>query len=139
MSFLNGFPPTAVALIRDAQALQSAAETAPPLRGPGTYRFSGFCTTCLACRQYYSNRLTQQRISLINPGHGAGPASGFWVKEEADPRGAGLINASIAWSIELTSDSAVSEWSGQAVNCHTEEDAVFDGPLMELTLIAPAE
>ena len=80
-------------------------------------------------------------------GHGAGPAIGFWDNQDADPRGAGLINENTAWSIELTSYSAVPEWGGQVVDFRTEEDAFFDGRevrfldgrQMELTLIAPAD
>jgi Xaa-Pro aminopeptidase len=60
-------------------------------------------------------------------GHGAGPAIGFWDNQDADPRGAGLINANTAWSIELTSYNAVPEWGGQIVDFRTEEDAFFDG------------
>ena len=80
-------------------------------------------------------------------GHGAGPAIGFWDNQDADPRGAGLINANTAWSIELTSYSAVPEWGGQVVDFRTEEDAFFDGREVrfldgrqrELTLIDPAD
>ncbi len=60
-------------------------------------------------------------------GHGAGPAIGFWDKQNADPRGSGLIRADTAWSIELTSYAAVPEWGGQRVDFRTEEDAFFDG------------
>ncbi len=60
-------------------------------------------------------------------GHGAGPAIGFWDNQDADPRGAGPINANTAWSIELTSYNAVPEWGGQVVDFRTEEDAFFDG------------
>lgn len=60
-------------------------------------------------------------------GHGAGPAIGFWDNQDSDPRGAGLINANTAWSIELTSYNAVPEWGGQIVDFRTEEDAFFDG------------
>lgn len=80
-------------------------------------------------------------------GHGAGPAIGFWDNQDADPRGAGLINANTAWSIELTSYSAVPEWDGQMVDFRTEEDAFFDGQEVrfldgrqtQLTLIAPTD
>lgn len=80
-------------------------------------------------------------------GHGAGPAIGFWDNQDADPRGAGRINANTAWSIELTSYNAVPEWGGQMVDFRTEEDAFFDGETVrlldgrqtELTLIAPAQ
>ncbi|WP_300530432.1 M24 family metallopeptidase [Maricaulis sp.] len=60
-------------------------------------------------------------------GHGAGPAIGFWDNQDPDPRGAGQVNANTAWSIELTSYSAVPEWGGQRVDFRTEEDAYFDG------------
>lgn len=60
-------------------------------------------------------------------GHGAGPSIGFWDNQNADPRGAGPIRANTAWSIELTSYSAVPEWGGQKVDFRTEEDAFFDG------------
>lgn len=60
-------------------------------------------------------------------GHGAGPAIGFWDNQQADPRGAGPIHANTAWSIELTTYSAVPEWGGQRVDFRTEENAFFDG------------
>jgi Xaa-Pro aminopeptidase len=60
-------------------------------------------------------------------GHGAGPSIGFWDNQNADPRGEGLITANTAWSIELTTYSAVPEWGGQRVDFRTEEDAFFDG------------
>lgn len=60
-------------------------------------------------------------------GHGAGPSIGFWDNQKADPRGAGPIRANTAWSIELTSYTAVPEWGGQKVDFRTEEDAFFDG------------
>lgn len=77
-------------------------------------------------------------------GHGAGPAIGFWDNQNGDPRGAGAVNANTAWSIELTSYSAVPEWGGQRVDFRTEEDAYYDGETVrfldgrqtELTLIA---
>lgn len=60
-------------------------------------------------------------------GHGAGPAIGFWDNQAPDPRGAGAIRPSTAWSIELTTYAAVPEWGGQRVDFRTEEDAFFDG------------
>ena len=60
-------------------------------------------------------------------GHGAGPSIGFWDNQNADPRGSGPIRANTAWSIELTSYTAVPEWGGQRVDFRTEEDAFFDG------------
>lgn len=63
-------------------------------------------------------------------GHGAGPAIGFWDNQQADPRGAGLIHANTAWSIELTSYAAVPEWGGQRVDFRSEENAFFDGKTM---------
>jgi Xaa-Pro aminopeptidase len=77
-------------------------------------------------------------------GHGAGPAIGFWDNQNGDQRGAGPVNANTAWSIELTSYSAVPEWGGQRVDFRTEEDAYYDGETVrfldgrqtELTLIA---
>lgn len=77
-------------------------------------------------------------------GHGAGPAIGFWDNQNGDPRGAGPVNANTAWSIELTSYSAVPEWGGQRVDFRTEEDAYYDGETVrfldgrqtQLTLIA---
>ncbi len=60
-------------------------------------------------------------------GHGAGPAIGFWDNQNGDARGGGTIHANTAWSIELTSYSAVPEWGGQKVDFRTEEDAFFDG------------
>jgi Xaa-Pro aminopeptidase len=60
-------------------------------------------------------------------GHGAGPSIGFWDNQNADPRGEGLIHASTAWSIELTTYSKVSEWDGQRIDFRTEENAFFDG------------
>lgn len=60
-------------------------------------------------------------------GHGAGPAIGFWDNQDADPRGAGPVNPDTAWSIELTSYSAVPEWDGQVVDFRSEKNAVYDG------------
>ena len=60
-------------------------------------------------------------------GHGAGPSIGFWDNQRADPRGSGAINANTAWSIELTSYTAVPEWGGQRIDFRTEENAFFDG------------
>ncbi len=60
-------------------------------------------------------------------GHGAGPAIGFWDNQNGDARGGGTIQEGTAWSIELTSYSAVPEWGGQKVDFRTEEDAFFDG------------
>jgi Xaa-Pro aminopeptidase len=60
-------------------------------------------------------------------GHGAGPSIGFWDNQNPDPRGSGSINANTAWSIELTSYTAVPEWGGQRVDFRTEENAFFDG------------
>jgi Xaa-Pro aminopeptidase len=60
-------------------------------------------------------------------GHGAGPSIGFWDNQQPEPRGTGAINASTAWSIELTTYSNVPEWGGQRVDFRTEEDAFFDG------------
>lgn len=76
-------------------------------------------------------------------GHGAGPSIGFWDNQNADPRGAGLIAANTAWSIELTTFAAVPEWDGQRVDFRAEENAFFDGKevryldgrQIELTLI----
>lgn len=78
-------------------------------------------------------------------GHGAGPAIGFWDNQNADLRGSGQINANTAWSIELTSYSAVPEWGGQRVDFRAEENAFFDGKRVRyidgrqtrLTLIGP--
>lgn len=60
-------------------------------------------------------------------GHGAGPSIGFWDNQQPDPRGEGAIHPDTAWSIELTTYSAVPEWGGQRVDFRTEEDAFFDG------------
>jgi Xaa-Pro aminopeptidase len=60
-------------------------------------------------------------------GHGAGPSIGFWDNQNADPRGAGPINANTAWSIELTTFADVPEWGGQRVDFRAEENAFFDG------------
>ncbi|MFL0670350.1 MAG: M24 family metallopeptidase [Erythrobacter sp.] len=60
-------------------------------------------------------------------GHGAGPSIGFWDNQQPDPRGQGAIHPNTAWSIELTTYSAVPEWGGQRVDFRTEEDAFFDG------------
>lgn len=60
-------------------------------------------------------------------GHGAGPSIGFWDNQNVDPRGDRPIAANTAWSIELTSYSAVPEWGGQRVDFRTEENAFFDG------------
>ena len=60
-------------------------------------------------------------------GHGAGPSIGFWDNQNADPRGAGVIAANTAWSIELTTFAAVPEWDGQRVDFRAEENAFFDG------------
>lgn len=60
-------------------------------------------------------------------GHGAGPAIGFWDNQNGDARGDRPINANTAWSIELTSYSAVPEWGGQRVDFRSEENAFFDG------------
>jgi Xaa-Pro aminopeptidase len=77
-------------------------------------------------------------------GHGAGPSIGFWDNQNGDPRGSRSINANTAWSIELTSYSAVPEWGGQRVDFRAEENAFFDGTRLryidgrqtKLTLIA---
>ncbi|WP_292943207.1 M24 family metallopeptidase [Novosphingobium sp.] len=60
-------------------------------------------------------------------GHGAGPSIGFWDNQNADPRGDAPIHANTAWSIELTSYTAVPEWGGQRVDFRAEENAFFDG------------
>lgn len=60
-------------------------------------------------------------------GHGAGPSIGFWDNQNPEPRGEGAIYPNTAWSIELTTFSAVPEWGGQRVDFRTEEDAFFDG------------
>lgn len=78
-------------------------------------------------------------------GHGAGPSIGFWDNQKPEPRGEGPIHANTAWSIELTTYSAVPEWGGQRVDFRTEEDAFFDGTALRfidgrqtaITLIAP--
>ena len=80
-------------------------------------------------------------------GHGAGPSIGFWDNQNADPRGSGSINANTAWSIELTSYTAVPEWGGQRVDFRTEENAFFDGTSVryidgrqtEITLISSGQ
>ena len=80
-------------------------------------------------------------------GHGAGPSIGFWDNQNADPRGSGAIHANTAWSIELTSYSAVPEWGGQRVDFRAEENAFFDGTSVryidgrqiEITLIPTAQ
>ena len=77
-------------------------------------------------------------------GHGAGPAIGFWDNQNGDARGDGPINANTAWSIELTTYSAVPEWGGQRVDFRSEENAFFDGKALrfidgrqtEITLLA---
>ena len=77
-------------------------------------------------------------------GHGAGPAIGFWDNQNGDARGDRPINPNTAWSIELTTYSAVPEWGGQRVDFRSEENAFFDGKSLrfidgrqtELTLIA---
>lgn len=77
-------------------------------------------------------------------GHGAGPAIGFWDNQNGDARGDGPINANTAWSIELTTYSAVPEWGGQRVDFRSEENAFFDGKALrfidgrqtEITLVA---
>lgn len=77
-------------------------------------------------------------------GHGAGTAIGFWDNQDADPRGEYRIRSNTAWSIELTTYSAVPEWGGQRVDFRSEEDAYFDGETVryldgrqtELTLIS---
>ncbi|QUL39414.1 M24 family metallopeptidase [Erythrobacter sp. JK5] len=76
-------------------------------------------------------------------GHGAGTAIGFWDNQRDDPRGEYPVLAGTAWSIELTSYSAVPEWGGQRVDFRSEENAWFDGETVrfldgrqtELTLI----
>lgn len=76
-------------------------------------------------------------------GHGAGSAIGFWDNQNGDPRGEYAVRADTAWSIELTSYSAVPEWDGQRVDFRSEENAWFDGETVrylderqtELTLI----
>jgi Xaa-Pro aminopeptidase len=78
-------------------------------------------------------------------GHGAGPSIGFWDNQQPEPRGEGAIHPDTAWSIELTTYSAVPEWDGQRVDFRTEEDAFFDGERVRfidgrqtaITLIAP--
>lgn len=77
-------------------------------------------------------------------GHGDGPAIGFWDNQNGDARGDGPINANTAWSIELTTYSAVPEWGGQRVDFRSEENAFFDGKALrfidgrqtEITLLA---
>jgi Xaa-Pro aminopeptidase len=76
-------------------------------------------------------------------GHGAGSAIGFWDNQNGDPRGEYRVRSGTAWSIELTSYTAVPEWNGQKVDFRSEEDAYFDGETVqfldgrqtELTLI----
>ena len=76
-------------------------------------------------------------------GHGAGTPIGFWDNQHGDPRGEYILQPDTAWSIELTSYSAVPEWGGQVVDFRSEEDAFFDGKTVrfldgrqtELTLI----
>ena len=76
-------------------------------------------------------------------GHGAGTPIGFWDNQHGDPRGEYILQPNTAWSIELTSYSAVPEWGGQVVDFRSEEDAFFDGKTVrfldgrqtELTLI----
>lgn len=77
-------------------------------------------------------------------GHGAGPSIGFWDNQQPEPRGEGAIHPNTAWSIELTTYSAVPEWGGQRVDFRTEENAFYDGKSVrfidgrqtEITLIA---
>ncbi|WP_265563444.1 M24 family metallopeptidase [Sphingomicrobium arenosum] len=78
-----------------------------------------------AIAQGYDPSIYSHPIGLH--GHGAGPAIGFWDNQDADPRGAGAVHANTAWSIELTTYSAVPEWGGQRVDFRSEEDAWFDG------------
>ncbi|MFK7830244.1 MAG: M24 family metallopeptidase [Congregibacter sp.] len=62
-------------------------------------------------------------------GHGAGAWIGSWENQNPVPgrRGAYLLQANTAWSIELNAEAAVPEWGGQRVRFMTEEDAFFDG------------
>ncbi len=60
-------------------------------------------------------------------GHAAGAAIGFWDDQNPSPRGDHRLRANTAWSIELSAQVAVPEWSGQVVPFRTEEDAWWDG------------
>lgn len=59
-------------------------------------------------------------------GHGAGSAIRFRDNQRGDERGAFPIRAKTTWSIELTSYSAVPEWSRQRVGFRAGADACFD-------------
>jgi hypothetical protein len=61
-------------------------------------------------------------------GHAAGPTIGLWDQQTAVP-GAGdyALWPNTAYSIELSVEVAVPEWSGQRVRIMLEEDAFFDG------------
>lgn len=61
-------------------------------------------------------------------GHGAGATIGLWDQQGGVAgRGDYPIQASTAWSIELSVRAPVEEWGGQEVSFMLEEDAFFDG------------
>ncbi|MGB7860990.1 MAG: M24 family peptidase [Acidimicrobiia bacterium] len=65
-------------------------------------------------------------------GHGAGPPIGLWDNQTGIP-GAGdrTLRAGTAWSIELMAKVRSEGWNGQTVSIMLEEDAWFDGEVVE--------
>ncbi|NNF64176.1 MAG: Xaa-Pro aminopeptidase, partial [Acidimicrobiia bacterium] len=61
-------------------------------------------------------------------GHAAGPTIGLWDQQQGVP-GAGdhPVFPDTAYSIELSIETPIAEWSGQPVRIMLEEDAFFDG------------
>jgi len=60
-------------------------------------------------------------------GHGAGPLVGLWDYQEGVPgRGDAKVIASMWFSIELQTTTAVPEWNGQPVRMAQEEDVIID-------------
>jgi hypothetical protein len=58
--------------------------------------------------------------------HEPGPLIGLpWEMEKPLPRGEVLMEASAAFTMELSTDGPVPEWNGQIVRCPMEEPVVF--------------
>ncbi|MFT5328985.1 MAG: Xaa-Pro aminopeptidase [Parasphingorhabdus sp.] len=64
-------------------------------------------------------------------GHGAGTAIGFWDDQNPGPRGEYILHPNTAWSIELSATMPVPEWDNQKISFKTEEDAFFDGNIVQ--------
>jgi Xaa-Pro aminopeptidase len=61
-------------------------------------------------------------------GHAAGATIGLWDQQDGVPgQGDYPIRPNTAWSIELSIECDIPEWSGQTTRIMLEEDAFFDG------------